>query len=365
MPLHMRLPKLKGFTNRFRTEYQVVNLDRIAALFPQGGTIGVDDLVAAGAVRGDSLVKVLGDGEIDVSPSRSPRTSSPAPPPARSPPRAAAPPRCSTSHAPRVVGPVGSTTRSRLVRLLQSSPRLGRRPTDVSHARPAPAPPHLTASPTVPPAPARRPAAGPPTRSVPRTDGRQEDPCSPPSVGPSRLPTCAGRSCSRCSSSGVPARRVRPRARRLLRRHPGRPRVHRGQQPLRAGQPVQRRSAAAAVGLRARDHAVHHGVDHPAAARRGHPTARGAEEGGPVRPGQDHAVHALPDGRAGGAAVDRHHRARPLRPAVPRPEHRRHPRRLAVPHPRPGHHDDRRHGRRSCGSASSSPTAASATACRC
>jgi len=67
MPLHMRLPKLKGFTNRFRTEYQVVNLDRIAALFPQGGAIGVDDLVAAGAVRGDSLVKVLGDGEIDVA----------------------------------------------------------------------------------------------------------------------------------------------------------------------------------------------------------------------------------------------------------------------------------------------------------
>ena len=59
MPLHMRLPKLKGFTNRFRTEYQVVNLDRIASLFPQGGTIGVDDLVAAGAVRGDSLDKVL------------------------------------------------------------------------------------------------------------------------------------------------------------------------------------------------------------------------------------------------------------------------------------------------------------------
>ncbi len=67
MPLHMRLPKLKGFTNRFRTEYQVVNLDRIASLFPQGGTIGVDELVAAGAVRGDSLVKVLGDGEIDVA----------------------------------------------------------------------------------------------------------------------------------------------------------------------------------------------------------------------------------------------------------------------------------------------------------
>ena len=60
MPLHMRLPKLKGFTNRFRVEYQVVNLDRLAELFPQGGTIGVDELVQAGAVRPGRLVKVLG-----------------------------------------------------------------------------------------------------------------------------------------------------------------------------------------------------------------------------------------------------------------------------------------------------------------
>ena len=67
MPLHMRLPKLKGFTNRFRTEYQVVNLDRVSALFPQGGTIGVDELVAAGAVRDNSLVKVLGDGDLTVA----------------------------------------------------------------------------------------------------------------------------------------------------------------------------------------------------------------------------------------------------------------------------------------------------------
>jgi len=66
MPLHMRLPKLKGFKNPFRTEYQVVNLDRISALFPQGGAIGVDDLVAKGAVRAGELVKVLGDGEITV-----------------------------------------------------------------------------------------------------------------------------------------------------------------------------------------------------------------------------------------------------------------------------------------------------------
>ena len=62
MPLHMRLPKLKGFTNRFRVEYQVVNLDRVAELFPQGGAIGVDELVSAGAVRAGRLVKVLGGG---------------------------------------------------------------------------------------------------------------------------------------------------------------------------------------------------------------------------------------------------------------------------------------------------------------
>ena len=67
MPLHMRLPKLKGFTNRFRVEYQVVNLDRISALFPQGGAINVDDLVEAGAVRDDRLVKVLGDGDLTVA----------------------------------------------------------------------------------------------------------------------------------------------------------------------------------------------------------------------------------------------------------------------------------------------------------
>ena len=64
MPIHMRLPKLKGFRNRFRTEYQVVNLDRLAELFPKGGTIGPDELAAAGAVRKGELVKVLGNGEL-------------------------------------------------------------------------------------------------------------------------------------------------------------------------------------------------------------------------------------------------------------------------------------------------------------
>jgi large subunit ribosomal protein L15 len=67
MPLHMRLPKLRGFTNPFRVEYQVVNLDRLAALFPDGGTVGVDELVARGAVRANRPVKVLGSGEVGVA----------------------------------------------------------------------------------------------------------------------------------------------------------------------------------------------------------------------------------------------------------------------------------------------------------
>lgn len=66
MPMHMRLPKLRGFKNPFRTEYQVVNLDRVSALFPEGGDVVVADLVAKGAVRDGGLVKVLGDGEITV-----------------------------------------------------------------------------------------------------------------------------------------------------------------------------------------------------------------------------------------------------------------------------------------------------------
>ena len=67
MPLHMRLPKLKGFKNRFRTEYQVVNLDMIAKHFPEGGSLGVDELVAKGLVRDNNLVKVLGGGDLSVA----------------------------------------------------------------------------------------------------------------------------------------------------------------------------------------------------------------------------------------------------------------------------------------------------------
>jgi large subunit ribosomal protein L15 len=67
MPIHMRLPKLKGFKNPFKEEFQVVNLDRIEQLFPEGGTVTVDDLVERGAVRKGQLVKVLGQGELSVA----------------------------------------------------------------------------------------------------------------------------------------------------------------------------------------------------------------------------------------------------------------------------------------------------------
>ena len=66
MPLHMRLPKLRGFRNPNRVEFQPVNVGRIAELFPQGGTVTVEDLVAKGAVRGGQLVKVLGSGDLTV-----------------------------------------------------------------------------------------------------------------------------------------------------------------------------------------------------------------------------------------------------------------------------------------------------------
>jgi large subunit ribosomal protein L15 len=64
LPLHMRLPKLKGFRNKFRVEFQVVNLDRLAELFPEGGEVGPVELADAGAVRKGQPVKVLGSGEL-------------------------------------------------------------------------------------------------------------------------------------------------------------------------------------------------------------------------------------------------------------------------------------------------------------
>ena len=65
MPLQMRLPKLRGFKNRFRTEYHGVNVSKLAAAFPKGGTVGVDELVDAGLANKGELVKILGDGDLD------------------------------------------------------------------------------------------------------------------------------------------------------------------------------------------------------------------------------------------------------------------------------------------------------------
>jgi large subunit ribosomal protein L15 len=67
MPLHMRLPKLKGFRNPFRVEYQVVNLDRLVSLYPEGGDVTVEDLVTKGAVRAGRPVKILGSGEVSIA----------------------------------------------------------------------------------------------------------------------------------------------------------------------------------------------------------------------------------------------------------------------------------------------------------
>src|SRR6476659_5152048 len=64
MPIHMRLPKMKGFKNKFRVEFQVVNLERLAELFPQGGDVGPVELADAGAVRANQPVKVLGSGDL-------------------------------------------------------------------------------------------------------------------------------------------------------------------------------------------------------------------------------------------------------------------------------------------------------------
>ena len=66
MPIHMRLPKLRGFKNPFKVEFQVVNLDKISELFPEGGAVTPESLVAKGAVRKNQPVKVLGQGELTV-----------------------------------------------------------------------------------------------------------------------------------------------------------------------------------------------------------------------------------------------------------------------------------------------------------
>jgi large subunit ribosomal protein L15 len=64
--LVMRTPKLRGFKNPFRVEYQVVNVETLAEMFPAGGNVTVADLVSKGLVRKNEPVKVLGNGDIAV-----------------------------------------------------------------------------------------------------------------------------------------------------------------------------------------------------------------------------------------------------------------------------------------------------------
>ena len=185
---------------------------------------------------------------------------------------------------------------------------------------------------------------------TPRRSNRRTS-CSAPSRGSSARPTFAARSDSRSGiialfrlGSFIPAPFVDfGNVQQCLAGNAGQ-RVG----SLRPRQPLQRRCAAAAVDLRARHHAVHHRVDHRAAAARRHPPLRDPLQGGPVGPGAAHAVHALPHHRARRAAVDDAHHRRPQRARCSRRPARRvlgqliTERRL-VRDPAHGHHHDRRH----------------------
>ncbi len=283
MPLHMRLPKLKGFKNPFRTEYQVVNLDKLARCTPRVARSRSTDLVAKGAVRKGQLVKVLGPGEISVALQVTVDAVS-----GSAKEKIAAAGGSSPSSSEQRRGTAGCPERrhARVV-VLGGTPSV-RRALARSPVRVAGVLADVVVDPSRPsPSDARSLAAA------------QEEPCSPRSPGRSGRPTCARSCSSRWHHRAVPARVAssRPRASTTSAVQTCIDRASRTAAALRPGQPVQRRRAAPAVDLRAGDHAVHHGEHHPAAADRGDPAAGGPEEGGPGRHGEDHAVHPLPDGR--------------------------------------------------------------------
>ena len=293
MPLHMRLPKLKGFKNPFRVEYQVVNLDRLAALFPEGGAVTSTTSSPRARCGQGPPVKVLGNGDLDGRRCRSRAHAFSASAKEKIDGRRRHRHRAAEHGSTRSAGPSQPTAGARSATRQASRTHHAQRCAGTAVAATDPdrrlAPIDLT-------------PAGPPGGAVltafARRSGRR---------------TCARSCCSRwassrCSGSG---RSMPDPGRRRTRPSRTASTQVEDDSALRPGQPVQRRRAAAAVGLRARDHAVHHGEHHPAAAHRGHPAAGGPEEGGPGRPGQDHAVHPLPDDRPGDPAVDRHRRARP------------------------------------------------------
>ena len=295
MPLHMRLPKLRGFKNPFRVEYQVVNLDRLTALFPEGGEVDVDDLVAKGAVRKGQPSRCSARASRGRAAGQRARVLGVAPR-TRSPQPAARPPS-SEPHRRATEGPD------------RPAPTLDRRGPTAAPARLLESPSTvlpLGASVPVPTAAPRRPRRRRAVRVAERAAGGSS--CSPRSLGRSVRPTCARRSSSRWAimalfrlGSVIPTPGVDyPAIQRCIDNDARTTALY------SADQPLQRRRAAAAVGVRARDHAVHHGEHHRAAAHRGHPAVRGPQEGGPVRHRQAHPVHPLPHHRPGDPAVDRH-----------------------------------------------------------
>ena len=246
MPLHMRLPKLRGFRNPFRVEYQVVNLDRIGELFPEGGEVSVADLVAKGAVRDGRPVKVLGTGEVVVRLQVSAHAFSGV---------GAAEDRGGRRHGDHRLTPGACAYRDgpgrRCVRARPRSPgrRDGRRP---EGSRPGAGRGVRVGPSGSVPVPPQSPA---PTRphdhrghSIdlidvgPPLGGAQEDPCYPRSPGRSERPTC-GASCSSPwgswpSSGSGPSSPCRASATR-------RPDLHRQRRQPPAGSRSSTSSAAA------------------------------------------------------------------------------------------------------------------------
>ena len=280
---------------RSRSQFQVVNLDRLSALFPEGGDVTVADLVAKGAVRSGHPVKVLGTGEITVKVNI-------------------------TADKFSADGQGEDRGRRRLghlgLRPVQPESTGGNPCGPVRHDEATSAPgagptrpgcPGLLAGAVESPATGRGIVPGLPTPHQPHR-GIPHHPGGPVLTAFTRAFKTPDLRRKLLFTLGIivifrlgslvpgPGRELHRRAAV----HQGRADDHRCPRP---GQPVQRRRAAAAVDLRARDHAVHHGEHHRAAADRGHPAVRGPQEGGPAGPDEDDPVHPLPDHRPRGAAV--------------------------------------------------------------
>ena len=297
MPIHMRLPKLKGFKNPFKVEFQVVNLDRINDLFPDGGdrTRSTTSSRRAPSASGHP-VKVLGQGDLAVKVQVTANAFS--------------------ASAKEKIEAAGGTPRwpdrHRSGRHDHADGR-GRVPRRGRVARARRASEGLSGSLL------GFPGSLPFASSLSSHRGaasrlEKEDLVLSAFANAFRTPDLRRkllfvlmiivifRLGSQVPAPGVNVANVQSCIDQVS--APG---------SLQPGQPVLRRRAAPADDLRAGDHAVHHGEHHPAAAGRGDPAARGPEEGGPGRADEDHPVHPLPDARPRGPPGDRHRRARPLR----------------------------------------------------